>query len=59
MKAYKCRFHAKGKYGYCWRSNDGQRVKPDYPSDWFDRCDGREKACPVAEVANDKSPSYL
>ncbi len=40
----------KGKYGQCWRSFDGIKRKPEHPNDYYNRCDGREDACPKAEA---------
>lgn len=50
MKARDCRFHVKGKYGQCWRGEDGQKARPENPNDYYNRCDGRMVACPKAEA---------
>ena len=48
MRAGDCRFHVKRKYGQCWRTHDGQKLRPEHPNDAYNRCDGRDNACPKA-----------
>ncbi len=50
MRAGACKFHVKRKYGECWRSYNGDKVKPKCtPNEYSGKCDGRDKACDKAE----------